>query len=136
MACCIIITAIDMDGRRIMLILPLILSDRLTGMRRGGITGINNILNMCRLLRKDTPIGAPTIMVSIMTRISITGIIPARAPGGRKASMVRLQAPNPRDGGKSLLQCPRLKDADPVLTRRPILPRRPPLSDGDHTPVR
>jgi hypothetical protein len=86
MDCCIIFT-VHMDGLRIMLMVPPILSDRLTGMGQIGIPGINNILNMCRLLRKDIPIGAATIMVSVMTRIFITGIILARAAGGRKGSM-------------------------------------------------
>lgn len=75
-------------------------------------------------------------MVSVMTRIFITGIILARAVGGRKGSMVvYLQDLNLRDGGKSLLKCPRLRDEDPVLIKRPILLRCPPLSDGDHSPV-
>ena len=76
-------------------------------------------------------------MVSVMTRIFITGIILARAVGGRKGSMVvYLQDLNLRDGGKSLLKCPRLRDEDPVLIKRPLLLRRPPLRDGDQSLVK
>ena len=65
--------------------------------------GINNIRNTGRLFLKSIPIGAITVMVSVMTRIFITGIIVARAKAGREDTKV---AP--------------LKDLDP-RARDPVL---------------
>jgi len=66
-------------------------------MSRGGIRGINNILNTGRLLLKSIPIGATTVMVSVMTRIFTIGTIVVRVVGGRKDFMVaQLKDPNLR----------------------------------------
>jgi hypothetical protein len=74
-------------------------------MSRGGIRGINNILNTGRLFLKSTPIGATTVMVSVMTRIFIIGTIVARAKGGRKDFMVaQLKDPNLRHEGLALVK--------------------------------
>ncbi len=77
----------------------------MTGMGRDGIRGINKILNMGRLLPKSIPIGATTVMVSVMTRIFIIGTIVARAKGGRKDFMVaQLKDPNLWHGGLALVK--------------------------------
>ena len=85
---CKIFSAIKMDGRRIILIRPPILSDPMTGMSRSGMRGINTILITGRILNKIIPIGADTTPVSIMTRIFIINTIAARGEGGIKDSMV------------------------------------------------
>ena len=72
-------------------------------MSRSGIRGINNILNIGRVLLKSIPIGASTVMVNIMTRISIISTIVARAKDGRKDFMaVRAKDPMLRAGGLPL----------------------------------
>ncbi len=105
MGCCITITAINMGGLPIMLILPPILSDPMTGTNRSGIPGINNILNTGRISLKGIPIGASTILASVTTRIFITGTIAARAKDGREVSRVApLRDPNLRDQDTVLLK--------------------------------
>ncbi len=76
-----------MDGPRITLILLPILSDPLTGMNRGGISGIRDILITGKTFSDSIPIGADTKLVSVMTRIFITGTIAARVQVGIKDSM-------------------------------------------------
>jgi hypothetical protein len=83
----IIFSEINMDGAHIMLILLPILPDPMTGMRRGGIRGINKIPFTTKLLRKGIPIGTDTVPVIAMTRISIIGTIMAKGRGGIKDSM-------------------------------------------------
>jgi hypothetical protein len=74
-------------------------------MSRGGIRGINKILNTGRLLLKSIPIGATTVMVSVMTRIFIIGTIVARAKDGRKDPMVaQLKDTNLRARDQALLK--------------------------------
>ena len=88
MACCITILALRMDGPRITLILPPILSDPLTGMRQGGIRGINKILITGKIFSDSIPIGKDTTPVSVMTRIFIISTIVARVKDGIKDSVV------------------------------------------------
>jgi hypothetical protein len=74
-------------------------------MSRGGIHGINKILNTGKILSDSILIGADTNLASIMTRIFITGTIVARAVGGRKDSMSEpLKDPNLRDRDLVLLK--------------------------------
>jgi len=74
-------------------------------MSRGGIRGINNILNTGRLLLKSIPIGATTVMVSVMTRIFTIGTIVVRVVGGRKDFMVaQLKDPNLRYSDLALVK--------------------------------
>jgi hypothetical protein len=98
MACCITILALRMDGARITLILPPILSDPLTGMHQGGIRGINKILITGKIFSASIPIGKDTTLVSVMTRIFIISTIVARVKDGIKDSMV-LVLPPPLDRG-------------------------------------
>ena len=76
-----------MDGPRITLILLFILSDPIRGMSRGGRPGINRILITGRVLNKSIPIGAGTMLVSIMTRIFIIPTIVAKGEVGIRDSM-------------------------------------------------
>src|SRR5208337_243150 len=79
-------SAPDMDLPRITPILPSILSDPKTGMRRGGIRGIRDILNTGVILSDSILIGAGTRLVTSMTRIFITSTIAARGEVGIKDS--------------------------------------------------
>src|SRR5208337_825789 len=81
-------SAPDMDLPRITPILPSILSDPKTGMRRGGIRGIRDILNTGVILSDSILIGAGTRLVTSMTRIFITSTIAARGEVGIKDSRV------------------------------------------------
>ena len=56
-------------------------------MNRGGISGIRGILNTGKVFSDSIPIGADTKLVSVMTRIFITGTIAARVQVGIKDSM-------------------------------------------------
>ena len=77
----------------------------MNGMRRDGIRGINKILNTGRLLIKSIPIGATTVMVSVITRIFTIGTIVVRVVGGRKDFMVaQLKNPNLRHGDLALVK--------------------------------
>ena len=76
-----------MDGPRITLIRPPILSDPIPGMSRDGTPGINAILITGRISNKDIPIGADITLVSVMTRIFITSTIVAMGKVGIKDSM-------------------------------------------------
>jgi hypothetical protein len=112
MECCTTITVIDMDGPRITLIPIPILSGPIPGMSRSGIRGINKILNTGITLNKSTPIGANTVMVSVMSRIFMKNTIVARAKDGRKDSMaVRVRDPNLRAGERVLVK-PHRRDRD------------------------
>jgi hypothetical protein len=82
--------AITMDGPRITPMLRFISSDLMTGMRRGGIRGISKILITGRVLLSGIPIGAPTNIVSVITRIFIISTIVARVAVGIKASVVSI----------------------------------------------
>src|SRR5208337_3600042 len=79
-------SAPDMDLPRITPILPSILSDPKTGMRRGGIRGIRDILNTGVILSDSILIGAGTRLVTSMTRIFITSTIAAKGEVGIKDS--------------------------------------------------
>jgi len=87
MAYCIIFSAINMDGPRIILILIPIWSDPVTGMSRGGIRGIRDIVNTGIILSDSILIGADTKLASIMARIFIINTIVARVEVGIKDSM-------------------------------------------------
>ena len=76
-----------MDGPRIILILIPIWSDPVTGMSRGGIRGIRDILNTGIILSDSILIGADTKLASIMARIFIINTIVARVEVGIKDSM-------------------------------------------------
>ena len=69
-----------------MLILQPILLDPITGMGRGGIRGIRDILITGQIFSDNIPIGADTMLVSIMTGIFIIGTIMARGEVGIKDS--------------------------------------------------
>jgi len=56
-------------------------------MNRGGISGIREILITGKIFSDSIPIGANTKLVSVMTRIFITGTIAARVQVGIKDSM-------------------------------------------------
>ena len=56
-------------------------------MNRGGISGIREILITGKIFSDSIPIGADTKLVSVMTRIFITGTIAARVQVGIKDSM-------------------------------------------------
>jgi hypothetical protein len=56
-------------------------------MNRGGISGIREILITGKIFSDSIPIGANTKLVSVMTRIFITGTIAGRVQGGIKDSM-------------------------------------------------
>ena len=56
-------------------------------MNRGGISGIRDSLITGKIFSDSIPIGADTKLVSVMTRIFITGTIAARVQVGIKDSM-------------------------------------------------
>jgi len=56
-------------------------------MNRGGISGIRDSLITGKVFSNSIPIGADTKLVSVMTRIFITGTIAARVQVGIKDSM-------------------------------------------------
>lgn len=70
-----------------MLMVLTILSDPMTGMGRGGIRGIRDILITGQIFSDNIPIGADTTLVSIMTGIFIIGTIVARGEVGIKDFM-------------------------------------------------
>ena len=80
-----------MGGPRITLIRPLILSDPLPGMSRGGRPGINSILNTGRILNKSIPITVGTMLVRLMTRIFIIPTIVARGKAGIRDTMASVR---------------------------------------------
>jgi hypothetical protein len=102
-------------------------------MRRGGIRGISDILNIGIILSDSILITADTTLVSIMTRTFIIGTIVARGKDGREDSMVappkdpnlgardpaRLVEPRMRDRDIALLEWPRMRDRDPVRLKSP-----------------
>src|SRR5208337_4633563 len=105
MASSITFSAPDTDGPHITLMLPLISSDPVTGMLRGGLRGIREILSTISNFSKRIPIGADTEKVSVMTRIFMNNTIVARVEGGRKDSRVALLLqPNQRDRDQALLK--------------------------------
>jgi hypothetical protein len=73
-------------------------------MLRGGTLGIREILITGRLFSEPIPIGANTVPVSVMRRISMRSTIVTRVEGGRKDSRVApLLQPRQRDGSQALL---------------------------------
>lgn len=78
-----------MDGPHITLMVPPILPDPLTGMRRGGMRGIRNILITGIIFIAIIPIGAGINMVVIMMNIFIIRTIVAKAEVGIKDSMIK-----------------------------------------------
>ncbi len=87
MESCNTFSALELDLPRITHILRSILSDPITGMRRGGIRGIRDILNTGIILSDSILNGADTRLVSTMTRIFIIGTIVARGEVGTKDPM-------------------------------------------------
>ena len=59
----------------------------MTGMSRGGMRGIRDILITGQIFSDSIPIGADTKLVSIMTRIFIINTIAAKGEVGIKDSM-------------------------------------------------
>ncbi|OGR26243.1 MAG: hypothetical protein A2139_13135 [Desulfobacca sp. RBG_16_60_12] len=71
-----------MAGPHITLILASMLSGRLTGMLPDGMRGIKQILPTGNIFITSIPIGAPTKLAAIMTRLFITATIMAKAGAG------------------------------------------------------
>jgi hypothetical protein len=113
-----------MDLLRITHILRSISSDPITGMRRGGIRGIRDILNTGIILSDSILNGADTRLVGTMTRIFITGTIAARGEVGIKDS--RAFVPKGPPVMELVLKGPPVTDL--VLKGPPVvdLPRKEP----------
>src|SRR4030042_1346266 len=87
----------------------------MTGMLRGGIHGINEILITGSIFSKRIPIGADTDKLSVMTRNFLNNTI-VTVEGGRKDSRVApLLQPTQRDRNQLLLAWPRLRDRNQLL---------------------
>jgi hypothetical protein len=91
-------------------------------MLQGGIRGINKILNTIRVLLNGIPIGAPTSIVGVITRIFIISTIAVMVKVGIEASVVSV-LPEPLSRRCAL---PRLLNQRSVLpgpqSRRSVLP--------------